>query len=203
MGNHKWHSPLIPHLDNLSKPSRTATTPAERTEQTMKYIYFQPMPTTAEEVKTLYRELAMEHHPDCGGNNEAMKAVNNEYDALFPKLKDIHKTKDGEKYTAKQPTTETPEHFKDLIAELMRMDGITIEVIGCFVWVTGETKPHKERLKSLRFQWHSKKMAWYLKPQDYKRQSRREYELDEIRAMYGTSGEMNSTGGAERLKAHA
>ena len=99
----------------------------------MKYIYFQPMPTTAEEVKTLYRELAMKHHPDRGGSNEAMKAVNNEYDELWEKLKDVHKTKYGEKYTAKQPTTETPEHFKDLIAELMRMEGITVEVIGCFV----------------------------------------------------------------------
>jgi len=80
------------------------------------------------------------------------------------------------------------------------MEGITIEVIGCFVWVTGDTKPHKDRLKALRFQWHSKKTAWYLKPEDYKRQSRREYGLDEIRAMYGTSGEMNSNGGAVRLR---
>jgi DnaJ-class molecular chaperone len=160
----------------------------------MKYRYFVPTPQTEEELKTLYRKLAMQHHPDRGGSNEAMKQVNCEYDELFPRLKDVHKTKEGEKYTAKQPTTETAAHFKDLIAELMRMDNIIIEVIGCFVWVTGDTKPHKERLKSLRFQWHSKKIAWYLKPEDYKRQSRREYDLDEIRAMYGTSGTVKSRG---------
>ena len=67
------------------------------------------------------------------------------------------------------PMPETAEHFKDLIDELMRMDNIVIEVIGCFVWVTGETKPHKDKLKALKFQWHTKKIAWYLKPEDYRK----------------------------------
>ena len=76
----------------------------------------------------------------------------------------------------------------------MRMDDIVIEIIGCFVWVTGNTKPHREQLKALRFQWHSKKIAWYLKPEDYKKRSRKDYDLDEIREMYGTSGAVNSRG---------
>ena len=158
------------------------------------YIYFTPVPQTAEELKKQYRELAHQHHPDNGGNIEAMKAVNAEYSALFPKLKDIHQARDGERYTSSKETDETPEQFIDLINELMRMDEIVIEVIGCFVWVTGNTRPYKEQLKSLKFQWHSKKIAWYLKPEDYKRRSRKDYELDEIRAMYGSSGAMNSNG---------
>jgi len=151
-------------------------------------------PKTLEELKKQYRELALKHHPDMGGNTETMKAINNEYDKLFPKLKDVHQTKDGTTYTAKQETAETPEYFKDLINELMKMDGIIIEIIGCFVWVTGNTKPNKDRLKALNFQWHSKKTAWYLKPEDYRKRSRKDYGLDEIRAMYGTSGAMNSNG---------
>ena len=158
------------------------------------YTYFIPKPETLEELKAQYRKLAMEHHPDRGGDTETMQAVNAEYDALFAILKDVHKTKDGETYTARESTTETAEHFKALIDELMRMDDIVIEIIGCFVWVTGETKPYKEQLKALRFQWHSKKIAWYLKPEDYRKKSRREYELEEIRRMYGTGGKMSSNG---------
>ena len=149
-------------------------------------------PQTLEELKKQYRELAMKHHPDRGGSDEAMKAVNAEYNALFPKLKDIHTNKDGETYT--KETAETPEFFKDLISELMSMDGIIIEIIGCFVWITGDTKPNKDRLKALNFKWHMKKSAWYLAPEDYRKRSRRDYELDEIRAMYGTSGEFKSNG---------
>ena len=160
----------------------------------MKTAYFTPTPETLGELKSLYRKLAMKHHPDRGGTDEAMKAINAEYDLLFPKLKDIHKNKDGEKYTARQETTETADQFKDLIAELMKMEDITIEVIGCFVWVTGNTKPYKEHLKSLKFRWHSKKSAWYLAPDDYRNKSRKNYELDEIRSMYGTGGEMRSKG---------
>ena len=158
------------------------------------YKYFTPKPETLEELKKKYRELAQIHHPDAGGDTEIMKVVNSEYDALFPKLKDVHKTKDGETYTARQESAETADQFKDLINELMRMDNIIIEVIGCFVWVTGDTKPYKDKLKELRFQWHSKKIAWYLKPEDYRKRSRKDYDLDEIRAMYGTSGTVHSSG---------
>ena len=158
------------------------------------YSYFKPTPKTLEDLKKQYRKLAFRHHPDKSGDTDTMKAVNNEYDNLFKELKDIHKTKDGETYTAKQATSETPDQFKDLINELMKMDDIIVEIIGCFVWVTGNTKPHREKLKELKFQWHNKKSAWYLKPENYRRKSRKEYGLDEIREMYGSNGQMNSTG---------
>ena len=156
--------------------------------------YFVPTPETAEDLKSMYRKLAMKYHPDRGGDVEVMKAVNSEYDRLFEILKDVHKTKDGEKFTSRQTTSETADSFKDLITELMRMDDIVIEVIGCFVWVTGNTRPYREQLKALGFLWHSKKTAWYLKPLDYKRQSHRDYSFDEIRSMYGSGGKVSSNG---------
>jgi len=154
--------------------------------------YFNPIPTTAEELKKQYRELAKKYHPDKGGSTADMQRVNAEYDRLFPKLKDIHRNKDGETYT--KETAETPEYFKGLIAELMKMDEIIIEIIGCFVWITGNTKTYKDQLKALKFKWHCKKSAWYLAPEDYKKRSRKDYGLDEIRTMYGTSGSMHSKG---------
>ncbi|MCL2311905.1 MAG: J domain-containing protein [Firmicutes bacterium] len=159
----------------------------------MKMKYFNN-PETLEDLKKQYRELAFKHHPDRGGTNEDMKAVNNEYDELFQTLKDIHRTKDGESYTAKNPTNETSEQFRNIIDEVMKMDNIVIEIIGCFIWVTGNTKVYKAKLKELKFNWHNKKIAWYLKPEDYNRRSHKDYELDEIREMYGTSGTVKSKG---------
>ena len=37
-----------------------------------------------EDLKKQFKKLAFKHHPDRGGNAEIMKAVNNEYDMLFP-----------------------------------------------------------------------------------------------------------------------
>ena len=159
-------------------------------------------PETLEELKRQYRELALKHHPDKGGDTQTMQSINNEYDELFKILKDVHQNKDGQKYTSNQTTTETAEQFKNIIDELMKMDDIVIEIIGCFIWLTGNTKIYKEKLKELKFQWHSKKIAWYMKPEDYKKRSHKDYELDEIRAMYGTSGEMHSTG-TEKLNTSA
>lgn len=46
-------------------------------------MYFKKV-SSLEDLKQQYRTLAMEHHPDRGGSTEAMKAVNGEYDVLFP-----------------------------------------------------------------------------------------------------------------------
>jgi len=41
-------------------------------------LYFKTC-TTPQQCKELYRKLAKQHHPDNGGDAEAMKAVNNQY----------------------------------------------------------------------------------------------------------------------------
>lgn len=56
-----------------------------------------------EELKREYKRLAMQHHPDRGGDTATMQAINAEYDAAFSRLKVIYNA------TAATPTTETAE----------------------------------------------------------------------------------------------
>lgn len=137
---------------------------------------------TLEELKKEYHRLCLKLHPDVGGSDEEMKILNAEYERLFERVKNVHVNKNGETY--ERETEETSEAFQALITELLKMDGIEIEIIGCFVWVSGNTKPHKERLKALDFKWHSKKLCWYKSPDGYRRWGKGEYTLDEIRGMY-------------------
>ena len=60
---------------------------------------------TLEDLKRQYRTLALQNHPDRGGDVEVMKAINNEYDKLFAQVKDTHKNKEGETYTKENPET--------------------------------------------------------------------------------------------------
>ena len=139
---------------------------------------------TLEELKKTFHRLCLKLHPDIGGSDEEMKILNAEYEQLFERVKNIHVNKDGETY--EKETQETPQEFQSLIAELLKLDGIEIEIIGCFVWVSGNTKPHKEQLKALGFRWHSKKKCWYKSPDNYHRWGGGEYSMDDIRMMYTT-----------------
>lgn len=157
--------------------------------------HFNPTPSTLEELKKMYRKLALANHPDCGGDVETMKEVNAEYDTLFVMLKNTHKNKDGKTYT--KETDEAPSYFRELINALIKMNGVAIEVIGIFVWVSGNTKAHKEELKKLGFKWHSKKECWYKAPEGYRRSGNKEYSMNDIRDMYGVQYEGS---GAEEEK---
>lgn len=144
---------------------------------------------TLEELKKEYKRLVLINHPDRGGDEETMKAINAEYDEMFKIVGHVHKNKEGEKYT--KETTETPEQFKEIIEKLIRMSGVEIEVIGSFIWLSGNTKEHKEEIKALGFRWHSNKKMWYKSPEGYRKFGKKKYSMDEIRSMYGTSGKFS------------
>ena len=150
--------------------------------------------TTLEELKAVYKKMAMKYHPDRGGDVEKMKEVNAIYDELFEQFSHIHKNhKTGEYYEKK--TTETPNEFKDIIDKLMKMQGIIIEIIGKFIWVSGDDKPHKEELKKMGFRWNGGQKKWMLPPKGYKKRNKKRYNMDEIRGIFGTSGEFSGDGG--------
>ena len=43
-----------------------------------------------EELKKAYRKLSLKFHPDCGGTNEQMAELNNLYEKMFDRLKNVH-----------------------------------------------------------------------------------------------------------------
>lgn len=153
-----------------------------------KIRWFIPTPASIEQLKKMYRALAMKNHPDVkGGSTESMKEINAEYDTLFVTLKDRHETATGTTYTSTAKTTETPEQLREIINKIIGLDGIDIEIIGSWIWVTGNTYLCKEVLKSLNFKWGSAKKAWYWHNDDYKKRSKKHFDLDELRNMYDTT----------------
>ena len=134
--------------------------------------YFENVKTMAE-LKSRYRDLAKQFHPDKNPNGlKAMQDINNQYEILFDKLNN------GE-------TIETARDYIEIIERLLKYENIEIEIIGTWIWVHGETRPIKEELKSLGFRWASKKKKWYLGEHKakgkYKQRS-----LDDIRETYGS-----------------
>lgn len=150
------------------------------------YIHFRPIPTTLEELKAAYKRLAIANHPDHGGSTETMQQINAEYTDLFEQLKNTHRNAAGEQYTSRETTDEAPAEFIELIEKLIRLPGIIIELCGSWLWITGDTKPVKDELKTIGFRWSSNKSAWYYHRGGYHKRSGKEHTMDEIRNMYGS-----------------
>lgn len=131
----------------------------------MRKSYFTNEINSIEELKKEYFTLAKKYHSDInGGSDEEMKAINVEYEQLFARLKDRHtsiKEDSKEKYyTATKATAETAGMFINIINYLLKLDGVIVELCGSWVWVSGDTKKHKDSLKAAGCKYSAKKQMW-------------------------------------------
>lgn len=136
-----------------------------------------------DELKAEFRRLVKRYHPDCGGDAETMKAVNNQYEIAFEQLKKQH----NERADAEHQTTETPDEFRNIILALLNLDGVTVELCGSWLWLSGKTYDHKDALKALGCRWSSSKKMWYWRhAEDGHKWHRGNKSLSQIRAKYGS-----------------
>lgn len=140
-----------------------------------------------DELKKEYRRLSKLHRPDCGGDEETMKAINNEHDELFELLKRQHNARADADPTGKtRRTTETAQEFRDVIEALLKLD-LTVELCGSWLWISGDTKPHKEALKKVGCRWSASKKMWYWRhPEEGYTRSRGKATMNQIRNRYGS-----------------
>ena len=145
--------------------------------------------TSKEECKKLYKKLAFMYHPDRGGDTEIMKAINAEFDYVIENNIFKSSKKDTSKKDTKKDYDFSSSQFKDIIEALIKLEGIEIEITGCFIWVTGNTYPQKDIIKSLGFRYSKNKKAWYIAPPEYftqKRSYKKSYSMNDIRNKYGS-----------------
>ncbi|HDX1172855.1 TPA: DnaJ domain-containing protein [Pasteurella multocida] len=137
---------------------------------------------TKADITKAYKKLAIKYHPDRNSNGaELMKVINAAYDFLS-KL-DI----DSVTHTDNENAYNYSEDLEKIITELKNLSGIIIEICGNWIWLSGETKLNKEALKSLGCFWASQKKQWYYRPSEHKSRNRKSWEMEDIRAKYGSS----------------
>ena len=141
------------------------------------------------ELKSQYRKMAFELHPDRGGDAKKFSDMQKEYEALYQRLK-MHKAENNE---AEQENNEASANdiddgFKDIIEILIHLDGIIIEQCGGWLWLSGETRKHKETLKAAGCYWSAKKKMWYWRSAEYHcHHNRHSHSMAYIRAKYGST----------------
>ena len=83
-----------------------------------------------DELKAEYRRLAKQNHPDLGGSTEEMQRINAAYAEAFDRLQKQHNASHDEWHQS----TEAPEDFINIINELMKLDGLEVELCGSWLW---------------------------------------------------------------------
>ncbi|TXJ28084.1 MAG: J domain-containing protein [Chitinophagaceae bacterium] len=136
---------------------------------------------TIEEVKQLYKQLAKQHHPDRGGNTATMQAINTEYAFACAKLAQ----KAGLNTEEAEREIMLSEEYRQVIEQIIQLPEILIELVGNWIWVTGNTKPVKEQLSNAGFHFAGQKKAWYYRHEMFKTRGR-SHSLNAIRAKYGS-----------------
>lgn len=140
---------------------------------------------TAEELKKAYHKAAAKLHPDNGGDAEAFKEMQAEYVRMFNRLKNIHRAATGETY--EKETSETAAAFMDIIEKVIHFEGVKCEIIGSWIWLTGETLNYKEEISAAGFWWSRNKKAWYYNGEtERKPRHRGHYNMDQLRDKWGS-----------------
>ena len=84
------------------------------------------------------------------------------------------------------------EAYKEAINKVAPLEGITIELVGSWLWITGNTKPLATILKSepAKFMWAKKKTdfsAWFFRTAENKSCNKgAKMSLEAIRTKYGS-----------------
>ena len=124
------------------------------------------------EAKKVYKTLAKRLHPDVGGSEEEFKILNAVYTDFIE-----HKI-----YFSSESQIDL--ELEKIISQILHFEDITIELIGSWIWISGNTKEVKDKLKELNFKWASKKKMWYYG--EMKGRNPKQKSMDEIKGKYGS-----------------
>lgn len=103
---------------------------------------------SSEDLKKQYRAWCKKLHPDHGGDPEAFREMMEEYQEL-----QLH----GFKQEARNQETELTAELERALKKIVTLEGLEIDLVGSWLWVSGETFNFREILKEAGFKWASKR----------------------------------------------
>lgn len=138
---------------------------------------------TLDDLKKEYFRLAKIHHPDKGGSTENFQKLQNEYEKL------LNSTLKNSNLSEEDIHNEQviDEHIRAVLDSVINLEGINIELIGKWIWISGNTFPLKDQLKALKFIFFKKDNTPYWVFKGAESTGRGKMSLEEIKAKYGAT----------------
>lgn len=139
--------------------------------------------TTLTELRKEYRRLAFIYHPDKGGDTHLMQVLNDQYERLSRQL---ISGDDNFSEARKEYEQQVSEEIREMLDRIMFLKGVDIEVIGGWIWITGNTFAVRTTLKSLGFMFSHPKTAWYWHKGEYRKKNGKLQSMEDMRAFWGS-----------------
>lgn len=152
-----------------------------------------------DDLKSKYRELCKQFHPDNGGSAADFVAMKDEFRKLWDELKNVRKTMKGERYTQKAEKQEykNADEFMDLVDFLVHNLKVTVEINGTFLHIWGIEKTDKAKqaklkeylakMPKLKLTFSGQKKCWRIYPADYVKKTGKTWSMDAIRSGFGST----------------
>lgn len=149
------------------------------------------------ELKSSFKMFSKLLHPDVNKDlpDIYFKDMSNDYDSYYKIHKVEHMKENAKKYNNTNFDEDNikdedlnDDRFKNAIIDLLKKEGIKIELKGVWLWVSGDTTPIKEELKLLGFQWGKTAKAWFMSDsKNFKKsRNRRGWSQEKTTSVYGS-----------------
>lgn len=131
------------------------------------------------EIQRMYRKCSAQYHPDRNpAGLEMMKLVNAAWEAL--------QDYSGGMINEEESDWNLGDELNNALNAIIGL-GLNIEICGSWIWVSGDTKPHKEVLKAAGYRWAPKKCMWSYCGSEVRTSSRGKFSMDDIRMRHGSA----------------
>ena len=94
---------------------------------------------------------------------------------------------------------EEDELLRKMLQKVIHLSDITIEIIGNWIWISGNTYQYRKELKEMGFKFAGQKKCWYWHSETFRKKSRKKLSMNDIRNYYGSTEV--ETEGRQRLQA--
>jgi hypothetical protein len=134
-------------------------------------------------LKQEYRKLANKYHPDKGGSTAQFQELQNEYEKLRNKILSGSSLSEAEK----ENEIIIDEALRAAINAIITLEGINIELIGKWIWVSGNTYPVRTVFSAAGFKFIKKNNTPYWVYKGVESSSRGGTDMADIVKKYGST----------------